>query len=283
MDNVREDIGMPHEDEFALNVLSLQSQYLSLVFPRRKEHYDRYLTFRGVEAAELERWKESFRFFLQKLTWKYRRPLLVKSPAHTGRIRLLLEMFPAARFVHIHRDPYVVFQSTQHLHRQAAAAFSLQKPDATDFDTSIIRRYQVMYDAYFEERCLVAPGQFHEVGFEELEKDPVGQIRLLYEKLRLPGFLNALPRLRQYVASLSGYRKNAHPPLSEQLSARIARDWVRSFEEWDYPADRTQGVPGRSSVAARSLAVDSRPDLALPSAWHNHAPALPKYETTDRL
>ena len=38
-------------------------------------------------------------------TLKYNRSLLLKSPPHTARIRLLLEMFPNARFVHILRDP----------------------------------------------------------------------------------------------------------------------------------------------------------------------------------
>src|SRR5262249_12705284 len=34
MDNVREDLYMPHEDEFALCALAPYSQYLSMVFPR---------------------------------------------------------------------------------------------------------------------------------------------------------------------------------------------------------------------------------------------------------
>jgi hypothetical protein len=174
MDNVREDIHMPHEDEFALCALAPYSPYLSMVFPRREADYDRYLTFRGVSREVVEAWKATFLGFVKKLTWKYGRPLVLKSPAHTGRIPLLLELFPDARFVHIHRNPYAVFQSTRHLHEKASPAFSLQRPQWGDLDERIIRRYRVMYDAFFADRLLIPAGHYHEVGFEDLEKDPLG-------------------------------------------------------------------------------------------------------------
>ena len=77
-------------------------------------HYDRYLTFRGVPEREVDEWKQALVLFLKKLTWKYRKPLLLKSPPHTCRIKLLLGLFPEARFVHIHRDPFAVYQSMRH-------------------------------------------------------------------------------------------------------------------------------------------------------------------------
>lgn len=62
----------------------------------------------GVPAAEIRRWRDAMVLFLQKLTWKYGRPLVLKSPPHTAWIRLLLVTFPGSKFVHIHRDPYAV-------------------------------------------------------------------------------------------------------------------------------------------------------------------------------
>src|SRR4051812_32757148 len=113
MDNVEWSMKSPLEDEFALCVASLMSPCLGWLFPKRREHYDRFLTFRGVPEEEIRRWREAFQLFLRKLTWKYGRPLILKSPPHTCRIRLLLAMFPEARFVHIHRDPYAVFSSSR--------------------------------------------------------------------------------------------------------------------------------------------------------------------------
>src|SRR6185503_18547298 len=95
----------------------------------------------------VEQWKSSLRTFLQKLTFKYRRPLIVKSPGHTGRIKLLLEMFPDARFVHIHRDPYTVFQSTVHTHATGLPFARLQDTSRVDWIGRIIRQYKEVYDA----------------------------------------------------------------------------------------------------------------------------------------
>ena len=113
MDNIEWDMRSPQEDEFALCAATGLSPCIGWAFPRKRDHYDRYLTFRGVPASEIARWQAAFVRFLKKLTWKYRRPLVLKSPPHTCRIRLLLQMFPRARFVHIHRDPYDVFRSSR--------------------------------------------------------------------------------------------------------------------------------------------------------------------------
>jgi hypothetical protein len=68
-DNVRMEVGLPQEDEFALSILTPYSPYLAWAFPRREDHYERYLTFRGVPREEIERWQAALRPFLQKLTW----------------------------------------------------------------------------------------------------------------------------------------------------------------------------------------------------------------------
>ena len=39
------------------------------------------------------------------------KPLLIKSPVHTARVGLLLDIFPRARFVYIHRHPLQVWDS----------------------------------------------------------------------------------------------------------------------------------------------------------------------------
>ena len=50
-------------------------------------------------------------------------------------------------------------------------------------DEMFIRRYVEMYDRFFAERPLIPAGRYHEVAFEDLERDPVGQLREIYAKL----------------------------------------------------------------------------------------------------
>ena len=236
MDNVEWRMASPQEDEFAMCVTTLKSPCMGWVFPRQRDHYDKYLTMRDVSAGEVAEWKEAFLLFLKKLALLSRRPLILKSPPHTARIRLLLEMFPDARFVHIHRNPYDVFHSTRKTLKAVAEFHRLQRaPAAADVDDRILRTYRTMYDVYFEERGAIPEGQFCEVGFEQLEQDPIGQIRGIYKALQLPDFSEVHSEVQSYVSSIADYRKNSFPDLPEALRQRIAEDWQRSFQEWGYP------------------------------------------------
>lgn len=236
-DNVRLGMREPQEDEFALCVATFLSPYMGWVFPRHREVYQRYLTFRDVVPEDVARWKGAFIYYLKKLAFKYHRPLVLKSPPHTCRIRLLLEMFPDARFVHIHRDPFAVFQSTRRLFQTAVAAMRLHACDQEDLDAQIIENYRVMYQAFFEERDLIPAGQFCEVAFENLERDPAGQIRLIYDQLGLSRSEQLDVSIDRYVESLADYRKNAYSELSDGFRARLATAWQPSFTEWGYPLE----------------------------------------------
>jgi hypothetical protein len=237
IDNVAFSPDVPLEDEFA-TCGTLCSPGVGWIFPRWAGYYDRYLTFRGVPEDEVDLWKASLMLLYKKLTWRFGRPLVLKSPPHTGRIALLLEMFPDARFVHIHRDPFAVFQSARRWIPVMERASCLQDPSSPeDIDIRIIRRYKALYDAFFEERDLIPDGQFHEISFEDLERDPVVQIRGLYEHLGIPGFEAFRPSLENYVSANSGYRKNEYQTLPTSLRYEISQAWRRSFDEWNYPCD----------------------------------------------
>ncbi len=236
IDNVKLSFTVPYEDEFALCVATHYSNYTSIAFPQQEEYNYRYLTMRQVPPDQLARWREALMLFLRKLTWKYQRPLVLKSPPHTCRIRLLLEMFPDAKFIHIHRNPYSVFRSTKGLITGWDRWHRLQTRNFDELDDHVIRQYKEMYDAYFEERHLIPEGQFHEIGYDALDADPVGELRTAYDHLSLPDFGDVEADLQSYTERLSGYQKNQHPDIEPVLRQRISRAWQRSFEEWDYAA-----------------------------------------------
>ena len=235
MDNVEWDMQSPQEDEFALNIASGVSPCMGWMFPARREYYDRYLTMEDATAEEVARWKAALVLFLKKLTWKYGRPLVLKSPPHTGRIKLLLELFPDAKFVHIRRDPYAVFASTRHTLSVNGELNRLQRPRTESADDWVLGQYAKMYGAFFREWRQIPAENRVEIGYEQLEIDPAGQLRRVYEALRLPDFGHAEPAIRRYVDSIAGYRKNNFPELPADLRGRIARAWRPSFAAWGYP------------------------------------------------
>lgn len=237
MDNMEVTYQSPGEDETAIAQISLCSPLIGWSFQKSIDYYEKYLTFQTASAEDVDRWKQSMIWYLKKLTLRYQKPLVLKSPNNTTRVRLLLELFPGARFVHIHRNPYAVFQSTQRLYERIWPHVCLQKIEWEMIHDRILSNYRTMYEAFFKEKSMIPQGQFCEVCFEELEKDIVGQFCRIYEKLNIPGFLELKPKVQRYVDSLDGYKKNKFDPLPEELCKRVEDVWLRSFEEWDYPLD----------------------------------------------
>jgi LPS sulfotransferase NodH len=233
MDNVGLNAGVPFEDEFA-TCGTLHSPFLTWVFPREGAQYNKYFTFENVPEKEAAEWMAALTLFYRKLTWKYDRPLLLKSPPHTSRIRLLLAAFPDARFVHIHRNPYDVFRSTQRQIEVSHRTMGLQHLDAQHIARAVIERYKIMYDGFFEQRTLIPDGRLYEVSFEELERDPVRQVKTIYDNLSVSGFDAMRPSLQRHADSSVNYRKNTYPPLSSSVRRDVARAWQRSFEQWGY-------------------------------------------------
>ena len=233
-DNVFVSPTEPAEDEVATSIMTQRSMLMSWMFFRNQSFYDRFLTFEDATEDEIANWQAALLLFLKKLTLKYQRPLVLKSPGHTGRIRLLLEMFPDAKFVNIVRNPYDVYQSSEHTFRTVASMTALQRPDLKNIEDRNIRQYAELCDAYIKERSLIPKGNLHEVRFEDLEKAPLNEMEKIYQALDLPDFEEIREELSEYIEGLQGYQRNRFQELPEKLRARIAREWRRSFEEWGY-------------------------------------------------
>jgi omega-hydroxy-beta-dihydromenaquinone-9 sulfotransferase len=235
-DSVKLGIDEPQEEDFAMCALTGQASILTMAFPRNVAYYERFMTMRELSPDELARWKRSYVHFLKKMTFKYHRPLVLKSPANTARIRLLLELFPDAKFVNIHRNPYDVFRSTTHTWETAGRWWQFQRANYDDdaINRQLLRQTKILHDSYFAQRPLIPPGRLHEIAFHDLEQDPIQQLRNTYEALDLPDFQHAVKPLTSYVDSLAGYRKNAFAELAVDLRKCVYRELRHCFDEWGY-------------------------------------------------
>ncbi|WP_172992152.1 sulfotransferase family protein [Lacipirellula parvula] len=234
MDNMAAGWDRPMEDEFALQSLGVPTPYLSTMFPNRGEAYPEYLTLRDLTPAQRESWKHELLQFCKRLTLRDDRRIVIKSPAHTARVRTLLEMFPDAKFIHISRDPYALFRSTLGLWHSLNSEEGLQAiRDEGWLDDFVIDSLQRMYDAYFEDRQLLGPNQLVELSYEELVEDPKTQVRSIYERLDLGDFARIEPALDDHLADVKNYRTNRHA-IDDESSERIRRDWARYFSEFGY-------------------------------------------------
>ena len=86
MDNMAAGWRLPQEDEFALLALGLPSPYRRMAFPNHSAPDLNYLDWTGITPDEHRLWTDSLKQFMQAVTYKTGKPLVLKSPTHTGRV-----------------------------------------------------------------------------------------------------------------------------------------------------------------------------------------------------
>lgn len=233
-DNVPFGLKAPHEDEFIAWHSSGLSPSRSWNFPKSTEYFDKYLSFKQCNTNEINRWKNDLINFLKKLTYKYDKTIVLKSPQHTARLNLLLNLFPHARFIHIYRNPYRVYQSTKKLYSFVYKISSFQKYDSDKIHQRILNQYKEMYDCYFEDRKHVSDSQLVEIKFEDLEEKPLEILESVYKNLALPSFEYVEKQIKLYLTSINNHKKNDFSDLEQSIKSEIYNKWQRNFDTWGY-------------------------------------------------
>jgi hypothetical protein len=210
MDNVKMGALEPQEEEFALIRMGSVSPIERIIFPRRNtffmDGFDEFIP----EGRKLEHWKSNLLTFYKKITLLTGKRIVSKNPAHTMRIALLAEMFPGARFIHIIRDPETVVPSSKRLWNIMWAENGLKRgwkaPDTGEVAT-VLGKF--LANVAGESRKL-GTHQFSEVRFEDLEKDPLGELDRIYTELQLPMDDEFRKNVINFLEENRGYRKNTY-------------------------------------------------------------------------
>jgi hypothetical protein len=223
----------PQEDEFALCNMGVPSPYLTMAFPNEPPQFPEYYDLEGVAAPQRRRWQRMFVKFLKQLVLRRPGRLVLKSPGHTFRLPLLLELFPQARFVHMVRNPYVLYPSTERLWQSMYAWQGYQKPNGRGLREYVFGTLVAMHDRLQATRGLVEPPRFFELRYEDLVREPIAQMRAIYSRFGLGEFERIEPALRAYFAQRADYRTNRYE-LPDELRREIARRWEPYFRTYGY-------------------------------------------------
>jgi hypothetical protein len=279
MDRMKVGFDRPQEDEFAFCMLGMPSPYLTIAFPNRPPQDQEYLDLVNVPPRALANWKRRFLAFLKTVTFKQQKRLVLKSPPHTARIKVLNEMFPDALYVHIVRDPYVVFPSTVKLWKILYETHGFQVPTFAGLEEQVFETYLRMHERLDEGRRLVGPKRIVDVRYEDLVADPEAALRSIYERLDLGGWEAMRPRLAAFVASLKGYETNKYE-LSAEQREEIGRRWGRVAEKYGYEREAAltpspvRDPGGRKPGEVRPLAaMSSAPKLGAGPSGEMHPTA----------
>ena len=225
----------PQEDEIALASMHPLSFYHGLYFPRRLEAaFDRGVFFDGCQPEEVESWSRTLQYFFEKTAMAHEgRRLLIKNPVYTARVALLRRLWPEARFIHIYRNPFMVFPSMRNFYEKLLAQFALQRVPPVDLEDFVLRSYARMMDAVIQDSQGLPDHLFAEVRFEQFEAEPIATLARLYDQLGLGDFEAAEPAFRSYLDSVKRYSKNVYRS-DDGSTDRITARWGRFIDRWGY-------------------------------------------------
>jgi hypothetical protein len=233
MDNMSAGWQRPQEDEFGMCMLGQPSPYWTIAYPRTGLAYPEYMSLDKVPPKAVARWKDTFLHFLKSITYRDGRRLVLKSPPHTCRIKVLKEMFPEAVFIHIVRNPYVVYPSTVNLWKTLYTHQGNQTPTFKGLEEYVFETFTNLYDRLEKTRDLLDDSHFCEIRYEDLVDDPIGQMRSLYEQLNLGDFEELLPRLEKYLSGVANYETNRYELSAEEREV-VKRRWGHIIEKYGY-------------------------------------------------
>ncbi|MFC2089532.1 sulfotransferase [Bacteroidota bacterium] len=236
-DNVKVTLDEPAEEEQPFCTITHRSSIHSFYFPRNQSYFRKYHLFEGTSEKDKKGWKSKYLWLLKNIRFYNKKDtLLLKNPHNTGRIKELLELFPDAKFIYLHRDPYNVFSSTKKLYYRMISSQFLQFVSKKEIETLILENNAAILQKYLRERVLIPEGNLVEVGYDELVKDPLAILDKIYKDLNLQGLDEAMPGMKEYLASVKNYKKNTYRRLPEPIILQINAKWKSWFDEFGYEA-----------------------------------------------
>jgi hypothetical protein len=244
MDNMQWPVDAPQEDEITLAKLTPYSFYIRSLFPMESaDLFRRYVLLEDAPEDMTREIVTKYRRILQVATLQAGgRRLVLKNPVNTARIRTLRQLFPEAKFVHIVRHPYEVYASTVHLHTRVLPLTTLQRVPEKPSVPIILSIYEDMMRRYLEDRDALPPGSVVDVRYEDLVRDPLSELRRIYNTLGLTGFAQAEPAIRSYVDAQRGYEKNRLADLPAEERREVTKRLDFLFREFGYASDADESV-----------------------------------------
>lgn len=241
LDDAGVDWDNPEEEELALCNLGIPSPYVDAVFPQNAGLYDAYYTLHSLSSAERNRWMQTYTSFLRQVTAHRPGRLVLKNPLNSFRINILRERFPEARFIHVIRDPFEVYASSLRALHVMTCSQSLQRGNEPDWSEYVLGRYVRLQEAIDDARGDVPAGHYAEVRFEDLIRNPSGELRRLYDELGLP-WTEALGQ----TDLATDHRKRGSRDKDERERKLIMQHWGAYIQRWGYASSGP--ITSRASV-----------------------------------
>ncbi len=206
------DFKLPQEEEVALGNMQHISFYNFFYYPNELESsIMKSLYFKGISKDEFEQWKQNYlRLVKIALINTNGKRFVSKNPPNTFRIKTILELFPDAKFIYIHRNTYQTLYSFQRFINSVHEGVKYQDYDIDLHNIKLIELYKLMIEQYRKDKHLIPAGNLVDIKFEVFENNMVPEIERIFEAFELPGYEKARPAIENYHNEISGYKRKSH-------------------------------------------------------------------------
>ena len=234
-DNVKLSADFPQEEEFALGSMTNATFYHFFYFPSLNDLlYERFIRLRGITATAKESLKRKYNELLVKSALNTKKDqIIIKNPLNTGKIKLLLEMYPDAKFIHICRNPIITYLSTNRFFMSLLPATYLEDYSEDYVTEKIVLNYKNLMNDYFETKDLIPKENLYEIKFEDFEEDNLLHLKEIYDQLGLDSWEEAKSYFSSYIKDQKHYKKNTYKITKAELDILIDK-WGFAMEKLDY-------------------------------------------------
>lgn len=208
----------PGEEDVAINTLSYLCDF-NRIF-QYPSHGEKILQqhFKEKDSTLLENWKSAHLYYTSKLVLCNRgKRLLLKSPPNTGRIAMLKEIYPDARFIYIKRNPSECITSNKRLW-EINRPFSFEKYKEEDVEDLLISMYKVFEENYQSQKKLLNENDLVEINYSEFIKAPEETIQRIYRQLGLDDSSDKKAARQKLIEE-----RKTYPRLVHEESVRIEK------------------------------------------------------------
>lgn len=232
-DNVKLNVEFPQEEEFALSNMTYASYYHFFYFPEdTPEYFERYIAF-NTNKKDIDSFRKNYKRLVRLAheNMPGTEYLVIKNPVNTGRYDMLNELYPDGKFIHIYRNPFIVFLSTKKFFNELMPTLWLQKFSEPQIEEIVLDNYIKIHELLYGSKSDFS--QVYEIKFEDFEKDPMHYLEDMFEKLDIEGFDSSKNYFEDYINSKKTYRKNKYSISRREYN--LVRDrWSSYLERWNY-------------------------------------------------
>ena len=224
---------LPQEDDFAMTNIT-SAFYEFFFFPENyRKLYDQHISF-TKNRGHKEEWLAAYDYLIKKALVNRQGDFpVLKNPANTGRLDVLFSHYPDARFVHIFRNPVLVYLSTKNFFLSLFPTVQLQKTSHQQIVNLIVDLYGALMRDYLDKKPTIPTSQLVEIRFEEFEKDPLSYLSETYSHFDMKQWPQVMPIMKSYCQHLRDYKKNVYSISKTELE-RITKEWSFAFKVFNY-------------------------------------------------